>query len=257
MIRILVIPDVQAKPGVNFDHLTHIGRYIVDKQPDIIVNIGDFADMESLCSYDKGKKDFEGRRYKKDIQAAHTAMDMLLAPMREYNQKALEGHRKRYKPRMVLTLGNHEERIQRVAQYSPELDGLVSYDDLPYKEWEVHDYLKPVVINGVLFVHYLANPMSGKPYGGSAANMLQKVGQSYFMGHKQTLDIATRFTVGGVQQWGIVCGACYTHHENYKGYQGNDHFRGVIMLNRVQEGSYDPTIVSLDYLAERYGDDRL
>lgn len=251
-IKHLFIPDIQSKPGVDLSHCKWIGEYIVHKQPDVIVCIGDFADMESLSSYDKGKKSFEGRRYKADIKAAKEAMDLLLGPMREHNEKARAAKHKQYKPRMVMTLGNHEQRIARVANDNPELDGVISYDDLPYQDWEVHDFLKPVVIDGVLYVHYLANPMSGKPYAGTALNQLVKVGQSFCVGHKQTLDIATRFTLDGRQQWGLVAGACYLHDEDYKGYQGNAHFRGLVMLHDVYEGSFDPMIVSLKYLKERY-----
>jgi len=256
-IKHLMIPDVQAKPGVPLDHLKWIGEFIVDKQPDVIVCIGDFADMESLSSYDKGKKSFEGRRYKADIASAKKAMDLLLGPLRSYNDKAVENHRKQYKPRMVMTLGNHEQRISRVTNDNPELDGVVSYDDLPYQDWEVHDFLKPVIIDGVLYVHYLSNPMSGKPYAGTALNQLAKAQQSFCVGHKQTLDIATYFSPMGKQTWGIVAGACYQHDEDYKGYQGNAHFRGVVMLHDVHEGQHDPMIVSLKYLKERYGKESL
>lgn len=249
-----VIGDVQAKPGVCLEHLAHIGKYIVDKQPEVIVCIGDFADCESLCSYDKGKKSFEGRRYKADMQVAKEAMDLLLGPMREYNKQQKATKHKQYKPRMVMTLGNHEERISRVSEYSPELDGVVSYDDLPYQDWEVHDFLKPVEINGFVYVHYLANPMAGKPYSGTALNQLVKVGKSFVVGHKQTLDIATRYLIGGKQQWGFINGACYTHQENYKGYQGNDHFRGCLMLHEVEDGTCNPMVLSLDYLKKRYSD---
>ena len=69
-MKILVLPDVQSKPGIDFTYLTRIGTYALEKKPDVIVCIGDFADMESLSSYDKGKKSFEGRRFKKDIEAA-------------------------------------------------------------------------------------------------------------------------------------------------------------------------------------------
>ena len=78
----LILPDCQVKDGVPLDHLDWIGQYIVDKQPDVIVNIGDFADMPSLSSYDKGTKSFEGRRYKKDIEVTREAMQRLLAPMK-------------------------------------------------------------------------------------------------------------------------------------------------------------------------------
>lgn len=250
----LIIPDIQARSGIDLTYLSWIGKYIIDKKPDIVVCIGDFADMPSLCSYDKGKKSFEGRRYKEDIKAATKAMQLLLQPIKAYNAKQVLDHRQRYKPRMVLTLGNHEERIMRVSELQPEFDGVVSYDDLPYDDWEVIDYLKPIIIDGITYVHYLANPMTGKPYGGTALGQLSKVGRSFIVGHKQTLDVATRFTIGGTQQWGIIAGAAYPHFEGYKGYQGNDHWRGILYLNRVINGSFDPMIISLDYLKDRYNE---
>jgi hypothetical protein len=252
MIKHLIIPDCQVKPGVDLSHLSWIGQYIIRKKPEVIVCIGDFADMESLSSYDKGKKSFEGRRYKADIAAAKAGMDLLLNPMREYNQNARKGKHAQYKPRMIMVLGNHEQRIERVSEYQPEFDGVVSYDDLPYTEWEVIPYLKPIVVDGISYVHYLANPFSGKPYGGSPANQLAKVGNSFIVGHKQTLEITTRFTLDGKQQWGIIAGACYLHDESFKGPQGNAHWRGIILAHRVIDGSFDPCFISLDYLKERF-----
>src|SRR5687768_9896065 len=108
MTKILYIPDSQVKPGVDLSYLLAIGRYIVAKKPDVIVHAGDFADMESLSSYDKGKRSYEGRRYKADIKAAHEGMEVLLGPMREYNEMRLRNKQALYRPRMVLTLGNHE-----------------------------------------------------------------------------------------------------------------------------------------------------
>lgn len=102
MTKHLLIPDVQAKEGVPLEHLDWIGQYILDKKPDVIVQIGDFADMPSLSSYDKGKKSFEGRRYKKDIAAAREAMDRLLAPLKKYNAQQRATKHAQYKPRMVL-----------------------------------------------------------------------------------------------------------------------------------------------------------
>jgi len=252
MTKHLVIPDVQAKEGVPLDHLDWIGKYIVHKKPDVIVQIGDFADLPSLSSYDKGKKSFEGRRYKKDIKAAREAMDRLLTPLKEYNKKQKESKHAQYKPRLVLTLGNHEERIERAVNCQAELEGVMSYDDLPYEDWEVHDFLKPVLIDGVMYVHYLSNPFTGKPYGGSVRNQLSKVQNSFCVGHKQTLEVDVYFNPLGKQTWGIVAGASYLHDEDYKGYQGNAHWRGIIMLNDVKDGVFSPWFIPLDYLKSRY-----
>ncbi len=251
----LMIPDVQARDGVDLSYLEWIGKYIMHKRPDVIICIGDFADMPSLSSYDKGKKSFEGRRYKIDIKAAKKAMDLMLGPMRKFNKRAAELHEKRYKPRMVLTLGNHEERILRVAELQPEFEGVVSYQDLPYDDWEVHDYLKPVDIDGISYVHFLSNPFTGKPYGGDARRQLKDFGKSFAVGHKQTLDLYTRFIGDGTQQWGFIAGAAYPHDESYKGYQGNYHWRGLLLLNDVRNGNCNPSVVDLDYLKRRFGDD--
>lgn len=248
----LIIPDVQAKDGVSFEHLKWIGQYIVDKKPDVIVNIGDFADMPSLSSYDRGKRSFEGRRYKNDIAATKEAMGILLGPMRNYNAKRRASKHGQYKPRMVLTLGNHEYRIERAVECQPELEGVIGYHDLPYEDWEVHDFLKPVFIDGFCYCHYMAAPMTGKPIGAMASSRLAKVGHSFVMGHQQTLDIANRQLVNGQTQWAVIAGSCYLHDEDYKGHQGNKHWRGIVVLNDVRDGDCDITTISLDNLKLRY-----
>ena len=82
MTSILVIPDTQCKPNQDFEYLRCIGEYIVAKKPGIVVHLGDHWDMPSLSSYNVGKKSYEGRRYKADIQAGKDGMIALLQPMR-------------------------------------------------------------------------------------------------------------------------------------------------------------------------------
>ena len=251
----LMIPDTQCKPDTDMSHLTWIGEYIVDKRPDVIVQIGDHADMPSLSSYDKGKRVSEGRRIQQDIDASTEGMRLLLEPLQKLQKQQRKNKKKVYKPRMILTLGNHEERIMRHVNANPELEGFLSYDNLGYERmgWEVYDYLKPIIVNGITYCHFMANPYTGKPYGGTAQNILKHVGESFSVGHKQTLDISTRFLpASGTQQWGIIAGACYLHDEGYKGHQGNHHWRGIVVKHNVKEGNFNPMFVSLDYLKERY-----
>ena len=251
----LMIPDTQCKPNIDMSYLSWIGSYIVDKRPEVIVHIGDHADMPSLSSYDKGKRSAEGKTVQDDIEAAIEGMNLLLKPLHDLQKKQKKNKKKVYRPKMVLTLGNHEERIMRHINVNPELHGFLSYDSLKYKEmgWEVYDYLEPVVVNGVTYCHFMANPMSGKPFGGAALNVLKQVGESFCVGHKQTLDVATRFLpASGRQQWAIIAGACYMHDEAYKGYQGNHHWRGVVVKHNTKDGSFNPMFVSLDYLKGRY-----
>jgi len=50
MVSHLVIPDTQAKPGAPTKHLEWIGRYILDRRPDVVVHLGDHWDMPSPCA---------------------------------------------------------------------------------------------------------------------------------------------------------------------------------------------------------------
>ncbi len=250
----LILPDMQVKDGVDLSYLDWVGQYIADKQPDVIVNIGDFADMPSLSSYDIGKKSFEGRRYKTDIEVTRKAMDRLLQPMKDLNEYKRKRKEKQYRPRMVLTLGNHEERITRAVEGDPKLHGTIGLDDLGYTEagWEVFDYLTPVVIDGVVYCHFFTSGVMGRPVS-SAAALLTKRHMSAVMGHVQGRQIAYANRADGRQITGLFCGCCYLHDEDYLGAQGNNYWRGVWMLHEVEDGQFDEMPVSLKYLKKKYG----
>lgn len=209
--KIMFIPDCQVRDGVDMTYLDAIGQYLIDKKPDVVVNIGDFFDMPSLSSYDKGKTSFEGRRLQKDIEAGKEGMRRLLAPLRQYQKNFRNGSNPSYTPRMVFCLGNHEERLKRVSSNNSEFEGFIGYHLLELEnDWQVYDFLKPVNIQGINFVHYLSNPMTGKPYGGNAASQLKNVGASFCVGHKQTLEVAIQPVLDGTMRLGIIAGACLT-----------------------------------------------
>lgn len=253
-MKIMVIPDTQVKPGVPLDHLTWAGDYMVDKKPDYVVMIGDFADMESLSSYDVGKKSFEGRRYRNDIAAAKRGMDMLLGPMREYNDRMAANHKERYRPELHMTLGNHEERILRAVESDAKLDGVLAYSDLGYEEagWTVHPFLEPVVLGGVSFCHYFPSGVMGRPVT-TARALLTKMHMSCVAGHLPGLDYARDARADGHQISTIIAGSFYQHEEAYMSPIVNRrHWHGIVMLHEVDDGSFDPMFVSLPYLRKRY-----
>lgn len=243
-MRLAYIPDVQARPGNDFSFLGRVGRYIAEKRADVIVCAGDFADMPSLSSYDKGKREFEGRRYVKDIDAAKWAMEALMDPIRREPG---------YTPKLVLTLGNHEERIERATSIQPELDGLISPDDLEYEAhgWEVHPFLKVVPVAGIAFSHYLVSGVMGRPIT-TASALLAKRHMSCVVGHQQGFQIATAVRADGRMLTAIIAGSCYLHNEAYLGPQANTHYRGMVMLNDVRDGEFDVMPVSLSFLKRRY-----
>lgn len=256
-MKILVIPDTQCKDGVPFDHLGWIGKFIIDKQPDVIVQIGDWADMPSLSSYDKGKKSFEGRRYKKDIDASIRAMHTLLDPLRAFQDKQRKNKKQVYSPRLVMTTGNHDyARINRAINNDAVLDGVISISDLQYEEfgWEVFPFLDVVIINGVAFSHYFPTGVAGRP--ASTANaQLSKQHQSCIAGHQQGLQIATGRRADGKLLTSIIAGSFYLHDEEYLGPQQNNHWRGCLMLHNVEDGQFDLNLLPMVYLENKYKND--
>jgi hypothetical protein len=245
--KLLLIPDTQVKPGVETDHLRALGEFIVEERPDAIVHIGDHWDMPSLSSYDRGTAKSEGRRVREDIEAGNRAMQLLLAPLRNLQSSQRANRKRVYTPEMHFTVGNHEERITRYENHHPEVQGALGWNTLDFTGWTVHPFLQPIVLGGVEFCHYFYSPLSGKPYGGSAEYSLGKIKRSFVQGHEQGFKYHIE-AVGDRRIHGLVAGSFYTHDEEYKGPQANNHWRGFCVLHNVDNGEYDLEIRGIDTL---------
>lgn len=242
----LIIPDCQIRDGVPTEHLEWIGNYIVEKKPDNVICIGDFGDMPSLSSYSRGKREAEGKRLRKDIDAIVRAQEKLWTPLHNYNRTASN----KYEPDKDLTLGNHEYRTEREVEENPRYEGMFSMDDLGFKDfgWKIHPFLKPVDIDGIEYCHYFTSGNMGRPVT-SAAALLRERQRSCTMGHVQHTDMAIHKKT---QNIALFCGICYLHDEAYLGHQGNSTRRQIIVKHEVDNGRYDPMFVSLKYLEKNY-----
>jgi len=252
-MRHLVIPDTQVKPGSTTEHLKWAGMYAAEKKPDVIIHLGDHWDMPSLSTYDVGKKCFEGRRYNDDIIAGKNAMDDFLLPIEQERSRLRRNKKPMWNPRMVFLLGNHENRIMRAINDDSKLDGLISFDDLWLKQdgWEVHPFLEIVIIDGVAYSHYFCSGVMGRPVS-SARLMLTKKHMSCVMGHVQDRDIAFATRADGKRMTGIFGGIFYQHDEEYLNPQTNRSWRGIWMLNEVNDGQFDEMPISLEFLRRKY-----
>lgn len=252
-MRHLVLPDVQIRPGDDVNFLSWIGKYIVDKKPDKIICLGDFADMPSLSSYDIGKKSFEGRRYTKDIEATHLAMTALFQPILNYNVVQKQTKHKQYTPEFHMFLGNHEYRISRAVENDAKLEGLLSLQDLKYETfgWRCYPFLEVGLLDDIAYSHYFVTGIAGRPCS-TASVQLNKKHMSCISGHQQGLQIATGNRADGKLIHSIIAGSCYEHNEDYLGPQANNHWRGILVLNDVHDGEFELMPVTLRYLQGRY-----
>jgi hypothetical protein len=246
----LLIPDTQVEPGRAIDHLDWIGQYRQERyagQALTTIHLGDHWNMGSLSSYDrKGGKRMEGRRIDADVAAGDEGFALLDGPATKHERSRWDDH---------LLLGNHENRVQRAYEQDAALDG--AFPAFGTMGWKVHDFLEPVNLDGVIYSHYFYNPSTGRPYAGAnLETRLKTIGFSFTMGHQQGLKWGRIETIAG-PRIGLVAGSCYLHQEDYLGPQAINYWRGIVVCNNVEGGSYDPMFVSLDYLCRRYEGKRL
>lgn len=245
-IRHLILPDTQVKDKTPNEHIIAAANYAIEHQVEKIICLGDWWDMPSLSTYDD-MKSAEGKRVMKDIESGNSAMQKFMDPLVRARKKS-----KKWTPSMDFLLGNHCQRIERSVGVNAKLEGLLGYHLLNLGGWKVHDFLKVVNIDGIHYSHYFANPMTGKPYSGDAKSILNKLGYSFVMGHRQVLEHSRKDLTNGKVIQGLIAGAFYQHDEGYKGHQGNNHYRGMCILHDVRDGEYDLEIMSIDRLIRSY-----
>lgn len=241
-MNILVIGDAHSKPGIPQRRFDWLGSLICDLKPDVVVDMGDWADMESLSSYDGSsltgsgakKKSFEGRSYKRDIEVAVEARDRIHLKLQAAGRK---------RPRRVALGGNHDdERLRRAVNLVPELVGVIDTRDFQLEEygWERVPFGAATTIGGFEFKHYFTSGLMGKPTGGEhpAANLLKTQYRSCVAGHSHLFNEAHRTSNGGKRVQAFVAG-CYLdpqQHEDYAGPANDMWSRGLLLLKGTSEG---------------------
>lgn len=247
----LVIPDQHAHPNYHNHRADWLGNFMAELKPTVVINLGDAADMPSLCSYDKGTKSFEGRRYSEDIEAHLDFQDRLWTPIKK---------RKKGMPRRIFIEGNHEHRIARAINLQPELTGTLRFEDL-----RTHEYYHEIVrysgatpgvieVDGILYSHYFVSGVKGLPISGehTGHSLLSKLHESATCGHIHTTDYCVRTTGGGRKISGLVAGVYQDYFADFAGVANGLWWSGVIVKRGVENGQYDPEWVSIERLKREY-----
>lgn len=256
-MNIVVVPDSHSNSDTDNNRFLWLGRFLLDRQPDVIVNLGDLFDMNSLSSYDKGKKSFEGRRYQNDIACGVDALFKMDQAYNEYNNRRKNIKKAPLKlPRKIITLGNHEGfRINRAIETSPELDGVLSIDNLRLQEfgYEVYPFKTPVCVEGVWFCHYFPSGVLGQPVSGVsiASSLIQKNLVSSIQGHSHTWDHAIRSRPDGSKVIGL-CAGWYGEHATYADATDQLWVSCITMLHEVHDGVFDIEQISIERIKRMY-----
>lgn len=250
-MRHLVVSDLHAHPDHNNRRAEWLGKFILDTRPDVVVVNGDLADMPSLSSYDKGKKSFQGRTYRADIDAHLDFQDRLWSTVRSAKRKM---------PRRVCSIGNHEQRIDRAIELQSELDGTISYDDLSLDTW--YDDIVPytgsspgtIELDGVHYQHYCVSGVLGYAISGehAAYSIISKQHASCVVGHSHKFDYCVRTRRDGSKIMALDTGCFFDYDPPYAGAAAPLYWRGCCVLDDVSNGTYNLRMVSLSSMKKEY-----
>jgi hypothetical protein len=207
--------------------------------------------MPSLSAYEKS---YENLRYWRDVEAGIDAQLRVRRQLEEHTR----GQSSPYRPRLLRTIGNHEDRITRtVSALSSTLQGILSTDDLLSREfgWEERPYLEPIVVEGIALCHYFVSGVMGRAIGGEnpAAMLLKKQFHSAIQGHSHLLDYCDRTNAGGRGLQAMHAGCFFDYDMSWAGREVNRMYaRGLLLLRNVRDGSFDPEWWSMDRIRARY-----
>jgi transposase-like protein len=157
-IRVVCVGDAHDTPGIpDKSRFEWIGKYTKAVKPDVLVQIGDFADLDSLNTHVPNET-YAGR-----------AKPTFLADMASFNEAlqaincdGVEKH---------CTLGNHERRLYLFEDRAPEAYGMMQFElqrIFERNDWTFSPYGEITFYGGVGFVHAALNRLS-KTYGGKNA----------------------------------------------------------------------------------------
>jgi hypothetical protein len=250
--RHYVLPDTQLRAGVPADHIDWIAADIVRRKPDAIIVLGDWWDFVSLNTHAApGSASTENQRIEKDLTAGNLAFARLAAPIQAEIDRLAAGHRKRWNPRRIFMFGNHENRLARAVERDPKWSGIIGDHLMLTPGFERHGFNERVWLDGIVYSHFFQSSHSHHAIGGTIDNRLNKIGASFVQGHEQGFRYGTRIQASGATWHGLVAGSCYVHREEYRGNQGQKHWRGCVVLNEVKDGDYCVMPLTLDYYARK------
>ena len=253
----LVIPDSHTYKDDNLRRYTAVGNYIAKHRPEVIINLGDMADMASLSSYDAGKKEFVFQNVEEDIESYHRAEAALFAPIFNVNKYLVSQKKAKYQPIYVKIIGNHEYRLKKLLEYEPRwassyINMQAFNTRLPIQEVVV-PFMDWIDVDGVNYTHYWASGVMGRPVPNAKA-LLAKKGVSGTMGHTHTLESATLTKPNGTRIRGLVAGCLLD--PDYKSFAGPQvdqlYWSGIIHKHNVFNGDYDMSEISIERLLKEY-----
>lgn len=260
-----MIPDAHVTPNTNLRRFTWLANLIEDRRPDLIVQLGDFATMESLSHWDQNKRLLiEGRRIKEDLEEARMAWDTVEAVITRIQYLQRRQKTKLYQPELIWFEGNHEDWLRQWTERNPEMEGMIDlqtelgittrlyskFDWVPWKESRVDE--------GILYCHVpigRTGPISSKYITARAIADYSNISCIFGHTHRRQDDSIARITRDGELTTirAVNVGCFFEEWPHYALGNSNDYWQGLTILNVYAPGLFDVEEWGMARLERIYG----
>ena len=252
---VVVMTCAHVDPRHSNERFEWLGKFLYDTRPDEVINLGDFAEMNSLSSFDsKYPKPASQRNYEADIKHTHDAHDKMWHQFRK-NHRSM--------PYKAYLQGNHEFRIDLALQKDPNLSGKqygLSLEHLGYKEhyddWVPYQNKGPGLFkrDGVVYAHFLSSGAWGRAIDGvnHSLRLVEKLGCSVTVGHSHKFNYSVNREALPYAKHGLVAGCYIGGQHDWAGQANAEWSHGVVVKNSLTNGTYDVQWVSFDSLKKAY-----
>lgn len=247
-IRLVAIGDAHDSPSIpDKSRFEWMGAYVNEIKPDVVVQIGDFATLDSLNGHVPNET-FQGKSkpsYMADMESFNLALDAMQI------DDGIERH---------CTLGNHERRLYLFEDKAPEAYGMMQFEldrIFARHKWTYSPYGQIQYYGGVGFTHAALNRL-GKTYGGKNAEntICNDAIHDMVVGHSHVERMIRQPKIGTnnyVQVLNLGCALPDGHVEDYAKHALTGWTWGIYDIT-IQHGHIqDRTWVSMAQLGERYG----
>ncbi len=256
-MNILPIGDTHTHPGDNSKRLQALGNYIVDKKPDVIVIMGDWFDFDSISKFNEpGSITREGMRLRKELDVGAMGYKIMLHELSYYNKQQAKHKHKQYLPEVIFLKGNHEFRLDKLAENNAIFSGAFSIEKelnqvYPTTMVEYGEYID---IDGILFTHIPFK--AGRPLASvvnTTGATLDLVDKSVIFGHTHRLEVKEKRRAGSYNLIRAINVGCL--FENIPNYAKNDNpawWKGLVPITSYGKGEFDFSTLSMTQLKKQY-----
>jgi len=252
----VVFSCAHADPSAGNERFDWLGAFLYDLKPDMVIDLGDGADMRSLNTFDtRYPQAIVSQNYEQDIECYNDSQERLRHKFR---------FMKRRKPFWVGFEGNHEQRIKKAIAHDPRLEGSkygISFGHLQTDHWfdEYHEYENsaPSIADydGVSYAHFFSSGNYGTAVSGlhHAYTLLQNRNYSSTCGHSHKRSLYFKDSAHPHPIIGAVVGCYKGKDEGWAGQANGEWWKGILVKRELENGHYDPQWISMKVLEREYG----